>query len=78
MQLPAQPEEFWTHIELAVVILAPIGAGLWTFFNKLVDHSKEDVKSFGAINESMGRMDTKLDAMWEDWKTSDKRRGEDR
>jgi hypothetical protein len=69
--------EFWTHIELAATILTPIAAGLWIFFNKLVDHSKEDVKSFGRIDTSIGKMDTKLDAMWDDWKTSDRKRGPD-
>lgn len=70
MQVPSQPGEFWTHAELAAVILTPIGAGLWAFFNKLADHSKEDTRNFGNINTSLGKMDTKLDAMWEDWKSN--------
>jgi len=77
VQIPPS-NEFWTHVELGTVILTPIGAGLWAFFNKLSDHSKEDQKNFGNINTSIGRMDTKLDAMWEDWKRSDDKRGPNR
>jgi hypothetical protein len=80
MQIPPVSSELWTHIELAASILTPIGAGLWAFFNKLAEHSKSDAASFskievamaeqkGDFKENFAGVNTKLDTMWESWKS---------
>lgn len=61
-------DSFWTHLELAGSIVMPIGAGLAHFFNVLIKHAQDDKEAFNRIDVSLAKVDTKLDAMWDDWK----------
>ncbi len=70
--VPSEVDSFWTHLELAIAILTPIGAGLWKFFSALNRHQEQDALNFGEIKGTLQAMDVKLDTMWQDWKSSDR------